>query len=89
LNLNWGLVARLTQRLHIGANDIANPADFGVALDFVDPGPFLAKTIPEDFDCDVESDFVPEFKTVGDSFRSRIDADGDAVDLMVFNSRSQ
>src|ERR1022692_3980383 len=58
------------QRLHIGANDITNPAGFGVAVDFVDIGPLLAKTILEGFDCDIESDFVPELKTVGDSFRS-------------------
>jgi len=45
LTLNWGVVGRLTQRLHVGANDIANPADFGVAVDFVDAGLFLVKTI--------------------------------------------
>jgi hypothetical protein len=45
LNLNWGVVAGLTQRLHIRANDIANTADFGVAVDFIDAGLFLAKTI--------------------------------------------
>ena len=45
LNFNRGVVAGLTQRLHIGANDITNRADFGVAVDFVDAGPFLAKTI--------------------------------------------
>jgi hypothetical protein len=86
LNLTWGVVAGLTQRLHIGANDITNPADFGVAVDFVDAGPFLAKAIPEGFDCDVESDFAPEFKTVGDGFRSRIDTDCDALHLMFVDS---
>ncbi len=35
----------LSQRLHIGANYITNPAHFGVAVDFVDASPFLAKTI--------------------------------------------
>src|ERR1700691_6195938 len=55
------------QRLHIGANDITNPADFGVAVDFVGIGPLLAKTILEGFNCDIESDFVPKLKTVGDS----------------------
>ena len=40
-----GVVGRLTQRLHVWANNIANPADFGVAVDFVDAGFSLAKTI--------------------------------------------
>lgn len=40
-----GIVAALSQRLHIGSNDIANPAYFGVEVDFVYAGPFLAKTI--------------------------------------------
>jgi len=44
-NLNCGISELLSQRLHIGANDIANPAHFGVAVDFVDASPFLAKTI--------------------------------------------
>ena len=35
----------LSQRIHIGANDITNPAQFGVAVDLVDASPFLAKTI--------------------------------------------
>ena len=35
----------VSQRLHIGANDITNPAHLGVAVDFVDASPFLAKTI--------------------------------------------
>jgi hypothetical protein len=35
----------LSQRLHVGANDIANTADFGVAVDFIDASFFLAKTI--------------------------------------------
>jgi len=36
-------VAHVSQRLHIGANYIADPADFGVAVDFIDAGLFLAK----------------------------------------------
>ena len=40
----WNFGA-LSQRLHIGANDITDPAHFGVAVDFVDASPFLAKTI--------------------------------------------
>jgi hypothetical protein len=40
-----GIIKALSQRLQIGANDITNPADFGVAVDFVDACPFLAKTI--------------------------------------------
>ena len=43
-NFEEGIRA-LSHRLHIGPNDIANPAYFGVAVDFVDAGPFLAKTI--------------------------------------------
>ena len=39
------LLSRVSQRLHVGANDIANPADFGVAVDFVDVSLLLAKTI--------------------------------------------
>jgi hypothetical protein len=35
----------LSQRLHIGANDITNPTYFGVTVDFVDASPFLANTI--------------------------------------------
>src|ERR1035437_4257784 len=81
--------SRVSQGLHIGANDIANPADFGVAVDFVDVGLFLEKAILQSFYCDIESDLVPELETVGDGFRSRIDADGDAFDLMGFDSFSQ
>jgi len=40
-----GIVRAQSQRLHIGPNDITNPADFGVAVDFVDAGLFLVKTI--------------------------------------------
>jgi hypothetical protein len=39
------IVSVQSQRLHIGSNDIAYPADFGVAIDFVDAGLSLAKTI--------------------------------------------
>lgn len=70
LSISTPAIVRTLQRLHIGANDITYPADFGVAVDFVGIGPLLAKTILEGFDCDIESDFVPELKTVGDSFRS-------------------
>jgi hypothetical protein len=38
-------LSRVSQRLHVGANDIANPADFGVTVDFVDVSLLLAKTI--------------------------------------------
>ena len=34
-NFEEGMRAQ-SQRLHVGANDIANPADFGVTIDFVD-----------------------------------------------------
>jgi hypothetical protein len=44
-NLNSGIVGALSQRRHIGANDITNPADFGVAVDFVDASLFLVKTL--------------------------------------------
>lgn len=36
LTLNWGVVADQSESLSEGANDIANPADFGVTVDFVD-----------------------------------------------------
>src|SRR4029077_16026862 len=58
----YSCVAHASQRLHIGANDIANPADFGVAVDFTDAGLFLAETIFQGLDCNIESDFVPEFE---------------------------
>ncbi len=44
-HLNVDIVRAQSQRLHIGANDITNPADFGVVVDFVDAGLFLVKTI--------------------------------------------
>ena len=44
-HLEVGVVRARSQHLHIGANDITNPADFGAAVDFVDAVPFLAKTI--------------------------------------------
>jgi len=44
-NLQLWHLGALSQRIHIGANDITNPAHFGVAVDFVDASPFLAKTI--------------------------------------------
>src|SRR5580700_4775631 len=81
--------SRVSQRIHVGANDIADSADFGVAVDFGDAGPFLVKAILQCLNCNIESDFVSELKTVGDSFRGWIDADRDALDLMVFNSSSQ
>src|ERR1700722_11395922 len=58
--------SRVSQRLHVGANDIANPADFGVTVDFVDVSLLLAKRIFQSFDCYIESDFAPELKAVGD-----------------------
>ena len=67
-NFEEGIRA-LSHRLHVGANDIANPADFGVAIDFVDTRLFLAKAILQCLNCNIESDFVSELKTVGDSFR--------------------
>ena len=54
------LLEALSQGLHVGANDIADPAHFGVAVDFVDTGFLLAKTIPQSFYRDIESDFVPK-----------------------------
>jgi hypothetical protein len=62
-------VRALSQHLDVGANDIADPAGFGVAEDFVDIAFLLAKTILQSFYCDVESDFVPKFETVGDGLR--------------------
>src|ERR1700694_160963 len=61
-------LSRVSQSLHVRANDIANPADFGVAVDFVDVGLLLAKAVLQGFDRDIESDLVPELKAVGDSF---------------------
>ena len=84
-----GIIRALSKRLHVGANDIADPTDFGVAVDFADASFLLAKAILQCLNCDIEPDLVPELKTVGDSLRGRIDADGDAVDLMDFNSFSQ
>jgi len=66
---DFGIVCVQSQCLYIGANDITNPANFGVAVDFVDAGLFLVKTILQGFDCDIESDFVPKFETVGDGLR--------------------
>lgn len=43
--LDVGIVRARSQCLHIRANDITNPADFGVAVNFVDAGLFLAKAI--------------------------------------------
>jgi hypothetical protein len=45
IHLGIVIVSVQSQRLHIRANDITNPADFGVAVDFVDAGLFLAKAI--------------------------------------------
>ena len=64
-----GIIGALSHRLHVGANDSADSADFGVAVDFVDTGFLLAKTILQSFYCDIESDFVPKFETVGDRLR--------------------
>jgi len=58
-----------SHRLHVGANDIANPADFGVTIDFVDVSLLLAETILQSFDRDIESYFVAELKAVGDALR--------------------
>jgi len=62
---------------------------FGVAVDFVGATFLLAKASLQFLLCHIESDPVPELKRVDDSFRGRIDADRDAVDLMVFKSFSQ
>jgi hypothetical protein len=64
-----GTIRALLQRLDVGTNDIADPADSGVAEDFVDTDFLLAKTILQSFYCDIDSDFVPKFETVGDSLR--------------------
>jgi hypothetical protein len=67
--LEWMLpcscLSRVSHCLHVGANDIANSADFGVAVDFVDGGLLLAETVLQGFDCDIEPDFVPELEAVG------------------------
>src|ERR1700722_4039097 len=81
--------SRVSQRLHVGTNDVANPADFGVAVDFVDVSLLLAKTILQGFDRDIESDFVSEFKAIGNRLRCRIDANRNAFDLMIFSSLCQ
>src|SRR6266567_2790660 len=62
-------LSRESQRLHVGANDIANPANLGIAVDFVDVGPLLAKRILQGFDCDIKPNLVPELKAVGDGLR--------------------
>ena len=49
-------------------------------------GLFLAKTFLWSFDCNVESDFVPKFETVGDGLRGRIDPNCDALHLMFVDS---
>jgi len=43
-NFEEGIRA-LSHRLHVGANDIANPADFGIAVNFIDGRLLLAKRI--------------------------------------------
>src|SRR6266849_7529259 len=58
-------LSHVSQRLHVGANDIADPAYFGVAVDFVDGGLLLAEAVLQGFDRDIESDLVPELKAVG------------------------
>ena len=64
-----GILRAVLERLHVGANDIAHPADSGVAVDFVDASSLLAKAILQCFNCNIESDLVPELKTVGDGLR--------------------
>jgi hypothetical protein len=49
----------------------------------------LAKRTLQGFDCDIEPDLVPELKTVGDGLRGWINADGNPIDLMVFDSFRQ
>jgi hypothetical protein len=44
-HLDVGIVRAQSQRVHIGANNVTNSAHFGVAVDFVNRGLFLAKTI--------------------------------------------
>ena len=41
--LRYSCSSRGSQCLHIGANDIANPARLSIAVDFVDAGLFPAK----------------------------------------------
>src|SRR5258708_35836074 len=53
---------RGSPRLHVRANDIANPRDFGVAVDFVDGGLLLAKRILQCFDFNIDPDLVPDLE---------------------------
>jgi hypothetical protein len=46
-----GILRSLSKHLHVGANDIAHPADFGVAVDFVDASFLLAKAILQCLNC--------------------------------------
>ena len=43
---DFGIVCVRSQCLHIGANDITNPADFGIVVDFVDAGLFSGEDNP-------------------------------------------
>jgi len=79
---------RVSQRLHVGAKDIANTTDFRVAADFVDASLLLVKAIFQCLNCDIESDLVPELKTVDYCLHGGVDADMDSFDLMVFSSFS-
>ena len=67
-NFEEGMRA-LSQRLHVGANDIADPAAFGVAVDFVDASFLLAKAILQCLNCNIESELKKDDKRKQDEMK--------------------
>ena len=83
------LVASLSQRLHVGADDIANTTNPCVAVNFVNCRLLLSEGILEGFDCNIKPYFVTELETVCDGLRYGINADWNALNLVVLNSLGQ
>lgn len=83
------LSVHVSQSLHVRANDIADTANFGVALNLVDGRLLLPEGIFDRLDRNIKPDLVPKLETVRNGFRDRIDTDRDALDLVIFNSIGQ
>jgi len=64
-----GIIRALSKRLHVGANDIADPAAFGVAVDFVDASFLLAKAILQCLNCNIESELKKDDKRKQDEMK--------------------
>jgi hypothetical protein len=65
-----------SQRLYVGANDVAHGADFREVIDFAYGRLLLAKAVLHGFKSNVQSDLIAKLEAVGHGFCSGVNTDG-------------